>query len=306
MTELTPEAMPQMRTPTPESLQVAEAIKSRLGKRDQAPVRVAFIGSNDSVRDTDEVPPLARILRGGRGGEVRLKLELSFLWFAVNPPHDLSYPARVWAMLLGLEDPEVKGARRVRQAISALEAADLIQILPRPGQPSRITLMDEGGEGQPYQLPGGAYNAVRGTSEQWRHRYVQVPDTFWLNGWLSTLSGTAVAMMLVLFAELGRKDATKSDLWFSPSRAAKIYGLSDDTRSKGLRELRAAGLVSARRKAASRDVLDFKRVRNTYRLELARFDERAQVPVDANPAKPLKPSQVAAEDFLSLFSTKKV
>jgi len=298
MTEFAPPTTPSIRTPTHETLEVARAIKARLGKRDQAPVRVAFIGANDSGRTEGQDPPLARVLRGGRGGEVRLKLELSFLWFAVNPPHDLTYPARVWALLIGLEDPEGRGTRRVRQAIAALANAKLIDVSDRPGQPNRITLLDEGGEGAPYRLPGAAYNAARGSGEQWRHRYIQLPDTLWTNGWMAALSGAALAMLLVLFAELGRKDPEVTDLWFSPSRASKVYGISEDTRSKGLRELRAAGLVSARRRAASRDVLDFKRVRNTYRLEMKRFDDEAAVPVGINPPKPLTPSQVQAERLL--------
>lgn len=267
-----------VRTPSRDALAAAQAIKERLVRRDHAPVRVAFIGAGDSNRPEGQDPPMARILRGGRGGDVRLKLELSFLWFAVNPPHDLSYPARVWAMLLGLEEPAGKGTRRVRQAVAALEKMHLIETASLPGHPNRITLLDEGGEGGAYTLPGLAYNKARGKGEQWRHRYIQLPDTLWTNGWLSVLSGPALAMLLVLHSELGRRDPGSTDIWFSPARAKQLFGLSEDTRSKGLRELRAAGLVSARRRSATRDVLDFKRVRNTYRLEYARLDQRAEVP----------------------------
>lgn len=290
--------IPIVRTPSSETLEVAHLIKSRLGKRDHAPVRAAFVGSNDSVRAEDEVPPLAKILRGGRGGEVRLKLELSFLWFAVNPPHDLAYPARVWALLVGLEDPDGRGTRRVRQAIAALSTAGLIDVLSRSGQPNRITLLDEGGTGAAYTLPGATYNKYRGTGEEWRHRYIQLPDSLWTNGWIATLSGAAVAMLLVLFVELGQKDSTKTDLWFSPTWAKKIYGLSEDTRSKGLRELRAAGLVSARRRSASRDALDLRRLRNTYRLEMDQFSRTASVPIDVDPPKPTGPGKAAADTFL--------
>jgi hypothetical protein len=301
MAELSAAESATVREASNAALEVAQAIKSRMGKRDHAPVRVAFIGSNDSVRAEGEVPPLAKILRGGRGGEVRLKLELSFLWFAVNPPHDLAYPARVWALLLDLDDAEGRGTRRIRQATTALAEAKLIEVLGRSGQPNRITLLDEGGKGVAYRLPGDAYNKARGTGEEWRHRYIQIPDTLWTNGWLATLSGAALAMLLVLFGELGQKDATKTDIWFSPSRAQKIYGLSEDTRSKGLRELRAAGLISARKRAVSRDVLDFRRLRNTYRLELDKLNDKALVFVGINPPRPLTLSQVESEKFLSNF-----
>jgi hypothetical protein len=293
---------PAAREPNLDSLEVAKLIKERLGKRTTAPVRVSFIGANDSQRAIGEVPPLARILRGGRGGEVRLKLELSFLWFAVNPPHDLSYPARVWASLLGLDDPEGRGTRRVRQATTALQEASLIQVRAHPGGPSRITLLDEGGFGLPYSLPGETYNKTRGTGQEWRHRYIQLPDTLWTNGWIATLSGAGMAMLLVLFAELGQRDHTTTDLWFSPSQAQKIYGLSEDTRSKGLRELRGAEVISARKRSASRDALDFRRLRNTYRLNLEAFDSQALVPVGVEPPRPMSPSQAQAEDFLQRFT----
>lgn len=286
---------PQAREPKDESLEVAKLIKGRLGKRVNAPVRVAFIGANDSQRTLGEPPPLARILRGGRGGEVRLKLELSFLWFAASAPFDLAYPARVWASLLGLEDPEGRGTRRVRQAISALQRESLIEVHTHPGAPSRITLLDEGGAGVPYSLPGEAYNKARGSGQEWRHRYIQVPDTFWTNGWIATLSGAAVAMLLVLFAELGQRDPANAEMWFSPSQAQRIYGLSEDTRSKGLRELRTANLVTAQKRSSSRDTLDFRRLRNTYQLNLEVLGRKAFVPVDVNPPKPASPPQLKAQ-----------
>lgn len=298
MTE--PKAPPQaaVREPPEGSLAVAQLIKERLGKRVSAPVRVSFIGANDSQRPAGEAPPLTRILRGGRGGEVRLKLELSFLWFAASAPYDLAYPARVWASLLGLDDPEGRGTRRVRQAISALQRESLIEVRTHPGAPSRITLLDEGGFGFPYSLPGESYSKSRGSGQEWRHRYIQIPDTFWTNGWISTLSGAAVAMLLVLFAELGQRDYETTEVWFSPSQAQRIYGLSEDTRSKGLRELRSAKLITAQKRSSSRDTLDFRRLRNTYRLNVDTLSERALVLVNVNPPKPMSPSQLKAEEFL--------
>ncbi|HVF74574.1 MAG TPA: hypothetical protein VM938_05955, partial [Acidimicrobiales bacterium] len=75
---------------------------------------------------------MTTMLRGGRGGAVRLKLYLSFLWFAAAPPHDVTYPARAWASLLGLEDPEARGARRIIDAITWLDAHDFVVVEGRP------------------------------------------------------------------------------------------------------------------------------------------------------------------------------
>lgn len=99
----------------------------------------------------------------------------------------------------------------------------------------------------------------------------------------------------------GPKNPETTDLWFSPSRAKKIYGLSEDTRSKGLRELRAAKVVSARRKAASRDVLDFRRVRNTYRLEMEQLEMQAEVPIQIDPPAPKTSAQLSMKDFIADF-----
>lgn len=302
MTEASPPTGITVWTPSEESLEVARAIKARMGKRNHAPIRTTFIGSYAlSQEKPDAVPPMARILRGGRGGEVRLKLELSFLWFAVNPPHDLTFPSRVWATLIGLDDPEGRGTRRVRQAITALAAENLIRVVGQAGRPNKIFLLDEGGNDNSYVLPGEAYNKSKGSGQEWRHRYIQIPDTLWTNGWVATLSGAALAMLLVLFAELGQKDASKTDIWFSPSQAKKIYGLSEDTRSKGLRELRGAGLITARKRSASKDVLDFRRLRNMYRIELEKFGEMAEVISGVVPPRPLTPREVASENFMSML-----
>lgn len=115
------------------------------------------------------------------------------------------------------------------------------------------------------------------------------------------MSGAALAMLLVLFAELGQKDASKTDIWFSPSQAKKIYGLSEDTRSKGLRELRGAGIITARKRSASKDVLDFRRLRNMYRIEFDRFGDMAEVLSGVTPPRPLTPSEVASENFMSML-----
>ncbi|BCW12858.1 hypothetical protein NtRootA2_41400 (plasmid) [Arthrobacter sp. NtRootA2] len=296
----------QILRPDPGSLEVAHAIKNRMGKRTFAPVRATFVGSHASSEDRGPeggVPPMAKILRGGRGGEVRLKLELSFLWFAANPPHDLTFPARVWATLIGLADPEGRGTRRVRQANTALAAENLIKVEGQAGRPNKIFLLEESGTYKPYVLPGEAYNKSKGSGQEWRHRYIQIPDTLWTNGWISILSGAALAMLLVLFAELGQKDASKTDLWFSPDWAKKIYGLSEDTRSKGLRELRTAEIITARKRSASRDVLDFRRLRNTYRLDLERFNDPAELRLGEAPPAPLHPNEVSLEGFHTLLQS---
>jgi hypothetical protein len=87
-----------------------------------------------------------------------------------------------------------------------------------------------------------------------------------------------VARPLVLYTELGNRPAATTGLWFSPGQADLRFGLSEDTRSKGLRELRAAGLITAHRQPVAADTFDFQRLRNVYHLEPQRLQEPASLP----------------------------
>lgn len=256
--------------------EVSERLQGRVRARTRAPIRRAFI---ERVSADDPVPPLAAMLRGGRGGAVRVKLELSILWVAAAAPHEVVAPARAWAVLLGLSDPEGRGARRVQDALRWLEENKFVDIVAKPGQPNVIRLRSETGDDSVYELPGAAYNRLRGDRDAAAvHRYIQIPDQLWRQGWIATLSGAAVAMLLVLYAELGRNKPAETDLWFSPSQAAAQYALSEDTRTKGLRELQSTGLVSVRRQSITPDTFDFRRLRNVYRLHPDRADTPPTAP----------------------------
>lgn len=256
------------------AVEYAATVARRVHDR-SAPVRWSFIRTFDR---SGEVPPLAAMLRGGRGGSVRLKTYLSFLWFAAAPPHDVTYPARAWAGLIGLDDPEVNGARRIIDAIAWLGAHDLVEVDRQRGRPSRVRLLQDDGSGHPYELPGGVVERLTQeeaiTADLQPHFYVQLPPEFWTNGWAAALSGPAIAMWLTLLVELGKKpDLT--ELWLSPSEAQRRLGLAEQTRSKGLRQLETLGLISVKRRPISRDAFDFRRMRNVYVLHQNRLADLA-------------------------------
>lgn len=265
-----------MKRPRVDAIQAAESVARRSHGR-SAQVRREFV-----VRSVVGSPtPVAELLRGGRGGHVRLKLLVSMIWLASAPPHDVAYPARAWATLLDLDDPPGRGARRVNQAISWLEEHQFLTVEARPGHPSRVTLLSEAGTGEAYTLPGAQYGKLRNKNvpaeDLARHRYFQIPSSFWTSGWLAILSGPAVAMYLVLLAE--STDRTGGgEIWFSPALAAKRYALSDDTRSKGLRELKRAGLISTARRPVSSDIFDVQRFRNVHVLQPDKLNVAAEVP----------------------------
>jgi hypothetical protein len=235
------------------------------------------------------------MLRGGQGGAVRLKLLLSLLWFSVRPPHDTAYPARGWAALLDLDEPDTNGARRVSAAITWLAEHGYLRIVPNPGAPSTIYLLDERGTGSRYRLPAETIKELKESGEKFgRDEYwVQLPSAFWTNGWIGVLNGTAVAMLLVLLDEAaGAQHATS--LWHSPRQAQERFALSQDTRTNGLLELEAYGIIDKRRTPVSRGVFDYRRMRNVYDLHL----EQLEVP--PGEPRPHKAVDIESTEHMSL------
>lgn len=261
---------------SPASIQAAESVARRVNDR-SAQIRRLFAVAQSET----EPPPMARMLRGGRGGSVRLKLYLSLLWFAANPPYDVTYPARAWAQLLDLPDPELGGARRVSEALSWLRTHSFVEVTQRPGLPSRVVLLEESGTGTSYSVPGAVWRSLDASTPQEfkeRQRYVQLPAQLWTNGWIQTLDGAAIAMLLIILAEKSPAPQGKlrdPGVWFSPSEAAKRYSLSPATRTKGVAQLSRSGLVTIDKIAVSNDPFDLRRTRNSYRLHLEELDRMA-------------------------------
>ncbi|WP_412542098.1 hypothetical protein R8Z50_06055 [Longispora sp. K20-0274] len=231
----------------------------------------------------DPPPPLAELLRGGRGGEVRLKLLLSMLWLVREDPAPvLASPARSWATLLGLPDPEGKGARRVNDAIAWLEVQGYLVAEQDPAKVQRlITLKNETGSGEDWSQPGKVIRQLEpGDPARSDHMYVQLPPSLWTSGWITILSGASIAMLLLLYRQLAGADPDKTALWFSPEDAKIRFALSNDTRSKGLQELTMAGIISMERRSVNPHSFDYERVRNVYRLNPDKLKEPAEFPKD--------------------------
>lgn len=251
---------------------IAEQFDARAG-RETVPVRAAFIAAPTPVSP----PPLTKLLRGGRGGEVKVKLLLSMIWVAVAEPYNVSIPARAWATLLGLEDPEGRGAARINAATRRLVEAGYLKADKRPGQSSQLYLQNELGNGEPYTHPGAAWEAVRAADPRTRRntpRYLRIPVEIWTHGWIAALGGPALSMLLILLeAARGREPES---IWFAPSVAAARYGLNEATRKKGIDELEKYGLVTVDQAAVVRDALSSKRRRNTYTVHPEFFENNPE------------------------------
>lgn len=250
----------------------------RLGARRRdagAPVRNFFVADDrEGIK-----PPLAQLLSGsptgggGRGGQLRLKLYLSLLWVCAAAPYEAIRPGRAWAGLLGLDDPEKHGARRVQEAFRDLQQRGMVQIRDRGGNASGVTVLSDFGTAGPYQPPADTYNQLKmqglSSTELAVHRYFRVPSTLWTTGLISRLDGPGLAMLLVLRCEQQSRDGTP--VWFSPDRALNRFGLAESTRRQGLEQLRAQGVVTtvSRKLSESGDFIDVYRHRKVHTLTLA-------------------------------------
>jgi hypothetical protein len=219
---------------------------------------VGFVRAQGEMR-----PPLARMLRdgpgsrGGRGGAVRLKLYLCMNLRAAHAPHDIRpTPARAWAEVLDLPDPDGRGARRVSDALVWLNEAKLITVRRERGVGLAAMLLDPTGSGRKYQ----------------RSRpYVLVPLAFWREQWILRLSGSAVALLIVLLDMQGGKKSKQDAPWLTTRQRAR-YGLSDDTWTRASKELVTQGLLTIDRIPQGRD-FDFRRMRNTYWIDKSRLQQ---------------------------------
>jgi hypothetical protein len=93
---------------------------------------------------------------------------------------------------------------------------------------------------------------------------------------MAVLSPAAIAMLIVLRVQVGAKDPDTEEVWIALDYAEKAFLLSEETRTRGLRELQRAGLVGIRRRQlVATDSFNFRRFRNVYQLHLAALAQPA-------------------------------
>ncbi|MBY6389261.1 hypothetical protein HG717_35965 (plasmid) [Rhodococcus erythropolis] len=254
---------------SPESLRAAREMIASAIRRIDPPLRKSFV--RPMAPESDPIAPMSQIYRGGRSGVVALKLYLALVWRCSAPPFSTEKPARAWATLLDLDDPAGNGARRIKNAMKTLAAANLIEMTDNPGYPNVVTLLDESGSGRAYELPSTAYTfgQKNGLSKDRlaQDMYFKVPQRLWKFGYIQSMSGPALVMLLILLAEQGGTGAT---VWFSTEEFPTRYNISHKTRAAGTRELREMGLLVVRAESLSSssvaNTFDVQRRRKIYRL----------------------------------------
>ena len=227
---------------------------SRVRRRGSVPFYPSFVLAGES----DSSTRLAKLIQGGRGGEVRLRLYLCITMMATGRPYDLKRspaPSR-WASLLAL--PEEGGSRRVSSNLKWLADHNYIKLERRSSHTPIITLLSADGSGGEYISPRG------------QGRYLGVPVELWTQGWIINLSATALALLFCLLELLG---GHKKARYVTQDRRAR-YGLSSDTWTRATTELALAGILAVGQTPQGGD-FDYKRLRNTYWVDLDRLKGRS-------------------------------
>jgi hypothetical protein len=197
-------------------------------------------------------PPLAQIMR--RGGDLRLKVYLTIVMKATKAPHSTVVSSADLAAMLGLQDPQRAGSRRVSKAINDLAALGLLKREGKPGYIPQTTVLDPIGSGEAWDV-----NTLKSP-------YLTLPIELWRRGWLLALSGRAIALLIVLReVTAGRADNTG----WTPGIRKRQYGFSDDTWTRALDELVACGLVDVSVKVERFN--SEPRRRNIYKLYIDRI-----------------------------------
>lgn len=200
-----------------------------------APVRRSFVISPTKGKPSQLVSLLSSAKKGGggRGGRVRIMLEISLLLSAsIKSPYSTTRSPTSWAELLGLEDSQVAGARSVRNALKQLEQHKLIRIEPK--KDLTIYLLKETGDGSPYTPP---YQEKKG--------YFRIPPELWTTGLINRLEGPGLCMYLCALATVRREVDGKSNVfWFAPAATRKKFGVGNSTRLKGIKELIEQGVFA--------------------------------------------------------------
>jgi hypothetical protein len=174
-------------------------------------------------------PPLARLIQGGRGGKVRLKLYLLLTLIATRYPYDIRNPPTPGTLARTLDLAPTTGPRCITSNMKWLTDHKFIALTKRPGKTPAIQLLNPHGTGDPLSDPRSP------------RPYVSIPLGFWSEGWLLQLSPVAIAVLFSLRERLGGYEQPQ---YLFPDRR-ESYGLSHDTWTRGSRELEDIGLLTA-------------------------------------------------------------
>jgi hypothetical protein len=213
------------RKPGREQQATIAALLDAAGRRKpEVPLRRDFVQQGEQRKP---VPgPLAEMVR--RHDERGLDLYLLLRAAASGAPWDVARDARIWGRALGLSADADGGASAVSKTWARLDETYGLVGRERSGRLAKITVLHESGTRAKYIYPEPG-------------EYFKIPFDYWTadDAYYFSLPFPAKAVLLIA-ASLKPGFALPAD------KASRWYGLSSDSLERGLRELRAAGLLKSR------------------------------------------------------------
>lgn len=217
-----PHAAPSLPPTPPPREQILRDLLHQSG-RGIVPIRKTFvqIGRGSSTRPG----PLANLVRRHdmRGLDAYLLVHA----LASGGDHSCEYPASVWSRALGFNE-SATGAAALGAVSKVMQRLDKEHNLIRRSRRRRrsvITLLEEDGSREEYRHP-------HKLGQQW----LRLPHAYWLDGHHDRMSLPAKAILLIALS--------LNDGFILPvEKAPQWYGISADTATRGLLELRDAELL---------------------------------------------------------------
>ena len=195
-------------------------------------------GKGIDPRDLPRTPRLVRALEERQRQEAA-KWPPAMRRLLPSDPHTTTFPLVDYAVVLGLDKPKAAGTAAIRRGIQHLESNELIRADRRKGVVPTLQLLREDGTATPYSLPTDKRSSAGDTPEG---RYFTLPPTLWSNGWMAALSGRALLVLMALIVQNDIND--EPAIFISPSIRESLYGITEDTFSRGAFELEFYGLVT--------------------------------------------------------------
>jgi hypothetical protein len=255
--------------PSPSCDSAAKATLDRLLERSRRHSGIQLPPS--FVRGTAVEPaPLARMLQGGRGADVRIKLYVTTVLLAGNMNkhpqhgsnviHDVAAPS--WARALALEKPATDGARQVAAAQTWLHKAHLLKVSRRPGREPIVQLRSADGSGRKWRRPTTPY--------------VSVPIGLWSGHWIWALTAKELAVLIALLDLQGGRGSPESPepQWMTIDDVER-YGFSDDTWRLASKALARKSLITTGWLAGAHRDFETRRRRKTYWVNVSRLEDDA-------------------------------
>jgi hypothetical protein len=200
-----------------------EALLDASGRRGAAvPLRQAFL--QQGAQNQPKPGPLRDMLRDH--DERALDLYLLHRALASSAPWDTSKSHQVWARALGLTSARTTGSD-ISKLWQRLDVKYRLVARGRHGRQAVIRTLCEDGSGHPYTYPNSRTD-----------RYFKLPFDYWREGWHEKLSLRAKVVLLIGLS-------LKPPFVLPIEKMPAWYGISPDSTSRALNELKEVDLLSA-------------------------------------------------------------